>query len=72
MWLVINIGCIECGVSSNVVGLFPTKEEADRIAKRLSETMSWREDGQNEFEVFPLPPVGEVAEEYREALKPAA
>jgi len=68
MWLVINIGCIECHVSSNIVGLIADKVEADALAKRLSESHGWREGGQNEFEVFPLPEVGVIAPEY---LQPA-
>jgi hypothetical protein len=27
-WIVVNIGCIECGVSSNIVGVFTDKERA--------------------------------------------
>lgn len=37
MWLVFNVGCIECGVSSNVVGVFVRKYKADEIAKTLNE-----------------------------------
>lgn len=53
-WLVFNIGCIECGVSSNVVGVYATKEEAERIAKRLDDKLGWRQSGQNSYEVFDL------------------
>jgi hypothetical protein len=64
MWLVMNIGCIECGVSSAVVGLFKTKEDAEVVAESCKEKYSWREGGQNEFEVFKLPREGKVAKEY--------
>jgi hypothetical protein len=64
-WIVVNIGCIECGVSSNIVGVFDDKDTADRIADELVERMGWRKDGQNDYEVFPMPPLNEVAEEYR-------
>jgi hypothetical protein len=64
MFLVINIGCIECGVSSQVVGLFKTKEEADKIADKCIEKYYWRHGGQNEFTVFPLPEVGVINSEY--------
>lgn len=70
LWLVVNIGCIECGVSSNIVGLFDNQERADAIAETLDEKMSWREGGQNSFEVFALPALNEIGEEYREALAP--
>jgi hypothetical protein len=65
-WIVVNIGCIECGVASNIVGVFSDKEEADGLAKRLNETHNWRQGGQNEFAVFPMPPLNEIADEYTE------
>lgn len=64
MWLVFNVGCIECGVSSNVVGVFETKEKADQIAAKLDSEHSWREGGQNSYEVFELNRAGVIAEEY--------
>lgn len=67
MHLVINIGCIECGVSSNIVGMFATKDEADRVCEICNEKYEWRNGGQNNFEVFDLPPVGVVHADYPEA-----
>lgn len=63
-WVVVNIGCIECGVSSNIVGVFTDKAEAERVTEELDDRMSLREGGQNAFEVFPMPPLNVVAEEY--------
>lgn len=63
-WIVVNIGCIECGVSSNIVGVFDDIDRANRLADELNETHSWREGGQNNFTVFPMPPPNTVAEEY--------
>lgn len=63
-WIVVNIGCIECGVSSNIVGVFTDKAEADALAQRLDRDMSWREGGQNSYEVFAMPPLNTVAPEY--------
>ena len=68
MFLVVNIGCIECGVSSKVVGLFADEVTALEIAQKLDERMERRQDGHNSFEVFPLPKAGVVEEEYRDAL----
>ena len=65
MWIVVNIGCIECGVSSEIVGIFDNQERANSIAKEFNKTFSWRQGGQNYFEVFPMPAVNEIAEEYR-------
>lgn len=67
MYLVVNIGCIECGVSSNIVGLFATKDEAERVCKICNEKYTWRDGGQHNFEVFELPPVGVVHADYPEA-----
>lgn len=53
-WMVFNVGCLECGVSSNVVGFYATKEEADRVAQACDIELNWRQGGQNSFEVFDL------------------
>lgn len=64
-YLVMNIGCIECGVSSAVVGVFSHKVEACAVAKRLSQSHNWRQGGENEFVVFELPrEINTVAGEY--------
>ena len=54
-YLVFNIGCIECGVGSKIVGVFDDKLIADQIAESCRKKYSWRDGGQNEFEVFELP-----------------
>ncbi len=72
MFLVINIGCIECGVSSNVVGVFSSEEKANRIADDCGEKFNWREGGQNQFQVFPLPLTGVISAEYTEPFPEAA
>ena len=65
MYIVVNIGCIECGVSSNIVGIFDDRDTAMQIASNLQETHGWREGGQNSFEVFKYPKqVNKVHEEY--------
>ena len=53
-WMVFNVGCIECGVSSDVVGFYATKEEAKQIAQACEDHLYWRQGGQNAFEVFDL------------------
>ena len=68
MWLVFNVGCIECGVSSNVVAVYPTEQEANAVAEKLNEVHSWREGGQNSYEVFELNKAYEVSDEYKEIL----
>jgi hypothetical protein len=68
MWVVVNIGCIECGVSSAIVGVFPDKDRAEKIASFLDKRLPWRRGGENSFEVFELPQPGVIADEYREVL----
>jgi hypothetical protein len=63
-FIVVNIGCIECGISSQIVGVFNSEEKAEEIAKQCDEKYSWREGGQNSFEVFPMPNTGIVNNEY--------
>lgn len=68
-WIVVNVGCIECGVSSNIVGVLTDEAEARSLAEELGKSHRWREGGQNSFEVFPMPPLNVVAEEYRASAK---
>lgn len=63
-WIVVNIGCIECGVSSDIVGVFSSKSKANKVAKDLDETHAWREGGQNSFEVFEMPQIDKINPEY--------
>jgi hypothetical protein len=63
-WIVVNIGCIECGVSSEIVGVFTDKERAEVLSTSLDKTHNWREGGQNAFAVFPMPELDVVAQEY--------
>jgi hypothetical protein len=67
-YLVFNVGCIECGVSSNVVGVFTSKADAEALAEKLHDKCNWREGGQNSFEVFELDAEGVITAEYREAV----
>lgn len=63
-YIVVNIGCIECGVSSNIVGAFDNDIKANEIAAKLNDTHGWREGGQNSYEVFPMPELNVINEEY--------
>ena len=65
MWIVVNIGCIECGVSSDIVGVFSDEARANAIADQFQEKHRWREGGQNSFEVFQMPEVDVVNGEYQ-------
>jgi hypothetical protein len=54
-YIVVNIGCIECGVSSDIVGIFADEKRARDVANACDDKYGWREGGQNAFEVFELP-----------------
>lgn len=64
MYLVMDIGCIECSVSSKIVGLFADKARADAVAEACNDKHLWREGGQNSYEVFELPEPEHVDAEY--------
>jgi hypothetical protein len=64
MYLVVNIGCIECGVSSRLVGVFSTQKRAQDVAAGCAAKYGWREGGQNAFEVFRLGDLDAVDPEY--------
>jgi hypothetical protein len=54
-YVVINIGCLECGVDSDIVGVFDDFDEAQIVADKLADRLSWRQGGQNKFSVFRIP-----------------
>lgn len=63
-YILVNIGCIECGVSSNIVGVFDNKEKAELIAKQCDDKYDWREGGQNSYEIFEMPELNIINTEY--------
>jgi hypothetical protein len=63
-YIVVNIGCIECGVSSNIVGVFDNKEKAELITNKCINDYSWREGGQNNFQMFEMPKINTINIEY--------
>ena len=71
MYLLMNIGCMECGVSSNVVGIYQDKAAAEAFAEKLGVSHGWREGGQNSFEVFDLPEPEITNDEYTKEVSDA-
>lgn len=65
-YIVVNIGCIHCHISSNIVGIFNDKEKAESIVAQCDEKYSWRECGDNAFEIFEMPELNVVNAEYEE------
>ena len=53
MFILIDVGCHECGVGSEYIKSFKTMEEADKACDELSEkTGNRRDGGQSIPEVF--------------------
>ena len=65
-WLVVDIGCIECGASSEIVGMFDDEVAANAIADQLHNGADFRDGGQYRFEVFPTPILNAIHQDYAE------
>lgn len=65
-WIVVEIGCIECGCSSNLAGVFETKAEAEAEMERLAKQFRWHQGGQNYFDVWECPRVPWKSDLYTE------
>jgi hypothetical protein len=68
-YILVNIGCIECGVSSNIVGVFTDKLRAENIRNFLIEFHHWREGGDNHYFIFEMPQDNDIHAEYHKVLK---
>ncbi len=65
-YILVNIGCIECGVSTQIVGVFYEKKDAEDLCNILLEKGDWRQGGQNGYQVFELKDGFWVNQEYVE------
>lgn len=52
LFVAVDIGCIECGEESAVLGVFTTEEKAEAVLNdhRIRQNKNWR--GQHSFECF--------------------
>lgn len=53
-WLAFDIGCIECGEGSDVIGLYETEEAATAACDDARKTQGEDWNGQHHMEVFDL------------------
>lgn len=53
-YLAFDIGCIECGEESNVIGTFDTRRQAIAAANKAAKAQRADWHGQHLFEVFDL------------------
>lgn len=51
-YVVVDIGCIECGEQSGVLGIFTDKKQAEEVQKKYREIQSNNWTGQHYFEIF--------------------
>jgi hypothetical protein len=63
MFIIMDIGCIECGASSNIVGKFATEEQANKLASHI-QRVHGRQGEEHRFEVFQLPDNEGIFPEY--------
>ena len=70
-YIIIEIGCIECGCPSGIVGIFDDEKAAKEIAEKCQERYDWHTGGQNSFEVFELPSlINSVVDNYHDYENP--
>lgn len=67
-WIVVDIGCLHCGRPSDIVGVFESMAAAHAIAYSLGRRFDWREGGQHDYQVFAMPEMNVVHEDYRAAM----
>jgi hypothetical protein len=60
-WLAFDIGCIECGEGSAVIGTYDTQEEADAACAVAAEGQERNWSGQHSMESFDLLAAGAKA-----------
>jgi len=68
MYILMDIGCIECGESSDLLGSFETLEKAHEVQEKW-ESIGWR-GGQHSYEIFELTDdINELGKKYLESAK---
>jgi hypothetical protein len=53
-YLAFDIGCIECGEESQVIGIYSRRSEAQDAAAKAREKQAKNWEGQHSFEVFTI------------------
>lgn len=69
LWILVDIGCIECGEQSDIVGTFTSEAAANRVcAQLLSNDEARFHGGQHDYEVFELSEPNKINPEYHQYL----
>ena len=51
-YVAVDIGCIECGEESDVLGIFTTKKQAQKELNKASKAQQINWTGQHHFKMF--------------------
>lgn len=65
MFLVLDIGCIECGLPRDIVGVFDDQARAEAIAASCTQNHARLDGGHHRFQVIPLPAINTVHPAYQ-------
>ena len=68
LYIVVDVGCIECGSSTNIVGVYNDIDEANRIANKCEGAMRWHDGGEHRYEVFEVPSVLGTRDFYKNGI----
>lgn len=63
-YVVVDIGCIECGEPSSVLGIFTDKEKAIEISKKCEEYQEKNWTGQHDFEIYEVDKENKLIDKY--------
>jgi len=66
--IVVDIGCLECEVPANIVGVFDDKKMANTIATKFNKTFGRFGEGHHKFEVFEMPKLNFINTKYLEIV----
>lgn len=54
-YVAVDIGCIECGEDSTVLGIFDGRADAEEVVAKAKELQRANWNGQHYFDVFEVP-----------------
>ena len=63
-YVAVDIGCIECGEESSVLGIFDDMNEATDILKKCGEYQQKHWCGQHSFEIFEIKEENKLIDNY--------
>lgn len=66
LFVVVDIGCIECGAGSAVLGVFTEEKRAQSVCDDHEQRQKNDWHGQHSFEIFPIDVDVEYRQEYKE------